>query len=1458
MAEGDTTATGLSNEPAMGPSDHARENSPEASAGPNQRDVVTTPRPCTPAKLSDNAHSPPKKSPAESYRNPTADAGSRETTAQPASPPDHSSVRVKDLDITSDDELDALFDADLEAGSDAFQELGQDEEDEGAAEQAATPEEAEEDVTTRSEEIGHIATWEARRTPAETSPLMKQHGPSECATPHNDKCREEEDIDIAPLDWFGPAFEEELNAGSVYFEGWAQGDEDEEPFEQQWTPAESEADVSNPDAESSHGPTAEKHRAPARESYLPRQPIRVIEKRETPDPSPRAHVSGSRYMLEDGDNDMDGGAGPEASPEEVEDEGDLNPGDWPEATPTESGSGSPRPSQGPTRAPGLASPFTPGDHPPSIPCAQQPQTPGEEPPHSSYAEPPVGSAKESAANLGSREATSEPPTITVRDDVLTQASTLEDVNDGVTTSTEQALAISTAPIAGFGHQETAEQVLLAQTYDQPYVEEPPSGISEKLPAEIGTAETTKDVPSTSLDGRAPSGGNASQDNDPSTGLSVLEQTQDSRMEPPQQPATDVPAGTWSRETTAQLPETPPNPASTNAERHTIQADEVLPKYSTSVAERSSASERHRIESEAVVAMLREYLTASPSSAKTVVGPSATSSADAHVQNEEPPVQAGREPSANISTQKPTAQPPAPSATLVTGIAVETRDTEAPRDDSDSLPDYESLPDYLDEVREIVPGSQDSRTTPAQRPQIQVAQPTPLLSAPQTGASSSNPDATVAKRPVSATSADLGQMTKRIRIVLKRTPSPQPPRGELEGGSSTNGGAVDANKRRRSSDPGPGLVTKRPRIILKRRTPQPAPPPAAVHDVRRDHPSVPPEGPSQEASQAWLEDQISPMTVVQPARPAEEASRPKKSTRRTKPPPRDKPSTSNLTWATVESLLPTSAFGQASWIRRRFWTVKEEIELRNAWSEDDESALCISHSEVLCGQFVKQLYGCQLADLFRYGLKYISPGPDRKGNPTDETFWVNLLRLLPHPFFQGRIEILRYALQAAIFYRTSDFAADNLHVNPFMPPWSHTEAGYISWLKELRAAYPAGSSGHTTKTVEILEASEWRCRTQIGSKMWMQELTVVMDTWIDKFDAQFPPQHETHPLEYYLFVLTERDLGFIEACLDELDREQRRRQEQRAKTWQERHRWRETYAGEIPYVEEHRGYHRPDVEFQLNPGPEEAAEPEDPAEKNVPLLPVTVDSSFLQFWLSQSREAKFVTLEQNALYRAEKRLAVLAERREALIRSKVAGANGGAGAGELRTVLDVPPFDPDPDFHLFEEVVARRTQDEDGIPRPVVPIQPGLMVVSGVYTTPATAEWLAGWRRRKAEAAAGSGRRRNPRRMVRLAAKTPDSAVARVLGSGYVPVAEEGGDRGPSAPVGSSALVGGLADLSVEGTARTEHGAGEEGAQASQMAAARSSIGQQQAAYGRTFLPPDMLSMGGGLWARRKARRVARQ
>jgi len=1437
---------------------HTVEAISEAPAGLSRPEASsdTTQQPTPPTTLQEQVHTPVEGSAVALHQNTDDDAGCPETTAGSLTLHHDEAMVIEDVDSISDDEdddLEAQFDADLEAGFNVFEE---DKEHEETMGRPLTPRETEEDASPPKVASLISPSDEASRARTDESPVREKPLTRRSPTP--------------PKDWFGPSFNEELDAEIEAFDGWVDDDEDEEIIERPLTPPRGyEDNTSTPDAKSSDTDREEELDFSIKGSPVLEHGIADTEERDLYAQPPAAVHTGSQSWLEDQDSLFIDEAHPKGSSKEnmpipspphapTHQARRMSTGELsmrrqsttdsekvgthePQysmmndvLTPAERASTPPLPKEEATHASEwnvLSSPKEETLSSPFVRASKAPDeglrhSPDEEPLWTACSEPSLQQAEEPPPDLASQQAITEPSTTSHNHVAVKDSTQGEPCEDACIPLAKHPAVSEESDI-----QETFEQFLRKKRYakgEKPLRE----GLCEPV-ADTDGAETNVDASTASLSHGAPHDEKETKED------ASLDQTQD--VEDPNAGGGELPAelpanivsDTCSRETTAQLPETPVNETPTDSLRHLHQLSEALPNCDISVADGSTASERRRTESEAVYALLGAYLAASPLDKKS-------------------------QPPKLLAERKTITQPQAPPPTPATGVP----QVGHPRQDS-----LDSLPDYVDETPRMARAPGSIAAPAAQRPGIELAEPTPMEQSepPLPDSAADN-----GKRRRSATLASEGHTAKRIRIVVKRKRSPQPPLREAPGGPSTNAGAVEAYKRRRSSDPGPHPAVKRPRILLKQTTPQPAPP----QDTAQVDPSVPPPGLSRKASQAWLEDQISPKTVVKQAPPAEEDSGPKKKgTRKPKPPPPDKPSTSNLTWAAVESLLPTSAFGQAHWVARRFWTVKEEIELRNAWSKTDELALATSHSEVLVSRFIPQLYNCQLADLFRYGLRYIPPAPDKGGRATDESFWINLMRLLPHPFFLGKIEILRYALQAAVCHRTADPSARNdaVHVDPLVPPWSHREPGYISWLKELRAQYPEGSSGYATKTEEIVEASEWRCQVQVESKMWMGELAAIMSQHAEAFKAQCggaAPPGEVDPLEYYLFLLTGQDLTFLELCLEAFDKQQCRKQEKLARTWQEVPGLKEQDGeddddddgddDDTDGEDENDGEDKNDDEasdegpptyrkgemvmFNAESTPSSRSPtPPPPRRINVPLRPVTVDSSFLKFWVAQTAEAKFVTAEAKTLYKSEKRLAVIAERREALIRHKIGGKVGRADAA--RVLLDVPPFDPDPDFHLFQ-YLEYRVPYSDGVV-PVTPKHGALLVVQGVHTTYRTREWLRWWNwERKG---GGEGGRRNPGRRARA-----DSSVQRVLGSGYVPAY-----AGDAAPAGRAVIEwvppraggGGASGGGVD-----EFEGGVEDRREAIRAAEREhkhSVVEQDASFKRRIRPAPVLSMGGGLWARRK-------
>lgn len=642
-------------------------------------------------------------------------------------------------------------------------------------------------------------------------------------------------------------------------------------------------------------------------------------------------------------------------------------------------------------------------------------------------------------------------------------------------------------------------------------------------------------------------------------------------------------------------------------------------------------------------------------------------------------------------------------------------------------------------------------------------------------------------------------------VTSKRPRIEPPPGQNEAFLDAAPDAVNTRANQRS--------------IKRARTKKAAPPPLPLA------PQGPQPAPRTTRSRALRADDISPKTIPRPPplptpQQVPPVPPPKKRGRKPKPDPINKPPTAHLTWAMVEPLLPSSTFGTGASIHnRRHWTLKDELALRNAWSDADEARVrsTTTEAEFACGVAIPRLYNCQLQDLFRYGLKYIHHKPVKagaRGNvPADQHFWARLYRLLPHPFFQGNIAVLRYTLQQAVCARFGDF---DKHTIPMVPPWSHSEPEFITHLKELRERYPVKSMGYRIRSHELRATAAFRCLTQIMGKNGMWELEAKM-----KNEAKYtykghlnPPAVPAAELEKYLFLIQERDLVFLEHCLDELDKQQRHTQEKEAGEWRgtsghdssRDSSWSEELAGgEMPL-----GVPGAGASLAMLHAP--------PRSKNVPLESITVANSFNKFLDGMSEDEKSVTNEQRQMYLAEKRMAILAARREGLVRKRLGLKNGGV-------LLDVPPFDPDPDFQNFPP-------DPEGL----VFTQDGFLVVMGVYNVPDVQEWL--YRH-------GVGEEKHPN------IETPVSAMQRVFdavegmsGQQDGPAPEQSMHQDVARPAGSG--VGHAADGD---TVRRGPGS------LRLNAITRSSVVNQHASYQQRGQAPavPVLMMGGGLWARRKGK-----
>jgi hypothetical protein len=424
---------------------------------------------------------------------------------------------------------------------------------------------------------------------------------------------------------------------------------------------------------------------------------------------------------------------------------------------------------------------------------------------------------------------------------------------------------------------------------------------------------------------------------------------------------------------------------------------------------------------------------------------------------------------------------------------------------------------------------------------------------------------------------------------------------------------------------------------------------------------------------------------------------------------------NPPWSAIEPLLPGSLFGSGTAIKDlNLWNEEDESRLRNLWSAAEESTLvrgCTKREEVMTAVAMKRIYDCRLQDLFRYGLRRPMDGGSQQ-------FWLSLHRLLPHPYFHGDVAHLRFSLQQAVIRR---IGYDN-HTSALCPPWSHHEPGYITHLKELLNRYPAGVSGWHRKNREITEVAEFRCRMQVISHFTAgfttdgqskHDLNSVMNARKAQESYIPPPVSET---ELWLFYLTTEDILFLSSCLDEMDTRDIAIQNSNAD-----HHWKTRHPPDSPLTQAQQHELEEDIwEEQNSTGwwdigdtptdferehilPPDYSGPR-PTKWGVHVVSVTVHSAFTDYWTPLSPTSRGVTPASQTAYLDEKRLEILASRREYLIRRRIDPHWSTNPAVEL---LDITPFDPNPDFKLFTQLVNPYN----------------LHVVRGLRPTPEMMDWL---------------------------------------------------------------------------------------------------------------------------------------
>lgn len=141
-------------------------------------------------------------------------------------------------------------------------------------------------------------------------------------------------------------------------------------------------------------------------------------------------------------------------------------------------------------------------------------------------------------------------------------------------------------------------------------------------------------------------------------------------------------------------------------------------------------------------------------------------------------------------------------------------------------------------------------------------------------------------------------------------------------------------------------------------------------------------------------------------------------------------------AHIHHLLPSPRFPHFQWLYGKVWTDADEqmfeLERRNTPAILSRDYIEVQfEAEMKLWKAMVKLFGCLPHVLFRYGLRvdnatHTAQDPDfwlkvKRGMPKDLA--EELLTLLPHPIWDGRIELLRYALQLSVSRRVKQ------HIRP---------------------------------------------------------------------------------------------------------------------------------------------------------------------------------------------------------------------------------------------------------------------------------------------------------------------------------------------------------------------------------------------------------------------------------------------
>ncbi|TLS24026.1 hypothetical protein PpBr36_08391 [Pyricularia pennisetigena] len=242
-------------------------------------------------------------------------------------------------------------------------------------------------------------------------------------------------------------------------------------------------------------------------------------------------------------------------------------------------------------------------------------------------------------------------------------------------------------------------------------------------------------------------------------------------------------------------------------------------------------------------------------------------------------------------------------------------------------------------------------------------------------------------------------------------------------------------------------------------------------------------------------------------------------------------TDEITQEDIIKLLPGSQHGHAADIfERGFWSTDLERDLRlHQWTASDEEALLrscpiVSAGELYIWRAMPRLFGCELPDLFRYGLGIsfypeVAPaiasrgtGPTAPGGvfsdvaaalfpdttmddghePAVEEYFKALARILPHPIWRGDPSRLRYVLQHAVRARVGP-----THAEPLVPPYSKTANNFpeFAWTCSRPAPDTSRSCAREERDRELAAAMRWMANMYILADT---ELSDVVDNLLDMY------------------------------------------------------------------------------------------------------------------------------------------------------------------------------------------------------------------------------------------------------------------------------------------------------------------------------------------------------------------------